>query len=93
MSKTLASAIELGLRQIAKSQMHPEKFKELQNSIRMTKLTHVGDGRQTMHDLITEKATSIADWATNNKFTETCDEVEEMKNNAIENLKKHIPHL
>lgn len=93
MSHTLASAIELGLRQIAKSQMHPDKYKELQTTIRKTKLIHVGSGQQTLHDLIIEQATSIADWATNNRFSEACEEVEEKKRKAIENLKDYLHHL
>ena len=93
MSHTLASAIELGLRQIARQLMHPDEYKKLQNTIRMTKLRHVGNGQKTLHDLILEQATSIADWATNNKFSEASDHVEEKKRKAIENLKQHLHHL
>jgi hypothetical protein len=93
MRSLLSSGIELGLKQIARSLMTAEKYAEFQLNLRRTKLVRVGNGTDTLHDLIVDQAVAIADWATNNGYTEASDKVEAKKKQAIENLKQLIHHV
>jgi hypothetical protein len=90
MHNDLAYAIEVAIKQIAKRNMAEREYEEFVHNIRLTKMIRVGSDHKTVHDVIVAHAISIADWATNNGFTKTSDQVEEKKKKAIHNIKTHL---
>lgn len=87
MHNTLASAIEFGIKQIAKRNLAEEEYQVLVLNIRKSKMIRVGNEHKTLHDVIVEQAIDIANWATNNGYSEISDEVEKKKKKAIDNIK------
>ncbi len=90
MRTILEKAIEVAIKQSARTRMLEKDYEIFQKNIRISKHIKTGDGDKTVFDLISDQAIYIADLATKGGFSHASDEVENLKDKAIANIKKTL---
>lgn len=83
MHHNIFTAIEIAVRGIARRNLSPQDYENLILNIRKSKIIKIGHDNITLHEYIMIHANDIANWATNNRFQEAEDKVEEKKRKAV----------
>lgn len=88
MRDSILNAIEQGVLLAARRRLPAETYQNFARGLRSTKHTHLGD--KTVHQIMFDHATSIANALTGGGFSRASDEIDRRVDAAIDNIRSRL---